>query len=215
MTDSDPYFEDINNQKTPFADEDFQGRESDKKGAPKNYRPPAELFFDYMQDSGDSGKSDDVSSSCPKTTDHRHDESSDVLWNKSSVNNTNGPAKRHTEIQYAALKPTTLGFENEKKLGHKVYRLRGYTTIGKVNRKYQMERQQRFLRNLLTVLLIIILIVILAVIYNPIKDMAEMRKILGDDGYFAKHTRPVAQQTGQTSEMVKPSESSSSTPSTS
>lgn len=93
--------------------------------------------------------------------------------------------KRSTDrFVYAGLEPTQRGYENEKKFGHRMYKLKGYTTYSKVKRKYQMERNQRLLRDLLTVIMIIILIVILAIIYNPFKNAAEFSKIFGWDSKF-------------------------------
>ncbi len=74
--------------------------------------------------------------------------------------------------------------ENERKLGHKVYRLKGYTTVDKVKRKHQQQKHQRSLRNLLTTLMIIIVLIILFVLYNPFKDSAEWKKITGMDSFL-------------------------------
>ncbi|NMA18677.1 MAG: hypothetical protein GX939_08050 [Clostridiaceae bacterium] len=94
------------------------------------------------------------------------------------------PKRSADRFVYAGLEPTQLGYENEKKFGHRMYKLKGYTTYSKVRRKYQMERNQRLLRDLLTVVMIIILIVILAIIYNPFKNAAEFSKIFGWDSKF-------------------------------
>jgi hypothetical protein len=71
--------------------------------------------------------------------------------------------------------------ETEKKLGHRVYRLKGYTTVDKVNRKYQQQTYQRNLRNVLTTLMIAIVLIILFILYNPFKDSDEWKKITGMD----------------------------------
>lgn len=102
------------------------------------------------------------------------------------------PKRRTDRIVYAGLEPTQRGYENEKKFGHRMYKLKGYTTYSKVKRKYQMERNQRLLRDLLTVLMIVILIVILAIIYNPFKDVAEFSKIFGWDSSFSDSTSTVS-----------------------
>lgn len=76
--------------------------------------------------------------------------------------------------------------ETEKKLGHRIYRLKGYTTVDKVNRKYQQQKFQRTLRNLLTTIMIIIVLVILFILYNPFKDKAEWKKITGMDSFLGE-----------------------------
>jgi|LSQX01.1.fsa_nt_gb hypothetical protein len=111
--------------------------------------------------------------------------------------------KRSTDrIIYAGLEPTQLGYENEKRFGHRMYKLKGYTTYSKVKRKYQMERNQRLLRDLLTVVMIIILIVILAIIYNPFKNAAEFSKMFGWDSKFED---PVPTEVTEVNEETRPS----------
>lgn len=83
---------------------------------------------------------------------------------------------------------TTLNADSQRKAGHRVFRLKGYTTVGKINRKFKQERQQRALRNILTTLMVILLLIILFVIYNPFKDMSEFRKISGEDSLYKKRT---------------------------
>jgi len=61
----------------------------------------------------------------------------------------------------------------------RVYRLQGYTTVAKVNRKRQSERQQRFLRRLLVFIVSILLIILLFNLYNPIKDISEWYRFIG------------------------------------
>lgn len=61
----------------------------------------------------------------------------------------------------------------------RVYRLKGYTTVAKINRKRQSERQQRFLRRVLLILFGILLAILLANVYNPIKDFSEWYRIVG------------------------------------
>ncbi|MDD2533670.1 MAG: hypothetical protein PHC86_03105 [Eubacteriales bacterium] len=67
-----------------------------------------------------------------------------------------------------------------KRVGQeRVYRLKGYTTVAKINRKRQSERQQRFLRRILLILFGFLLIILLANVYNPIKDFSEWYRIIG------------------------------------
>ena len=74
--------------------------------------------------------------------------------------------------------------DDDKRTGHRIYRLKGYTTVDKINRKFAQERYQRTLRNTLTFIMIVILLVILFVIYNPFTDVGELKKITGEDSYF-------------------------------
>jgi hypothetical protein len=61
----------------------------------------------------------------------------------------------------------------------RVYRLKGYTTVAKINRKRQSERQQRFLRRVLLILFGLLLAILLLNIYNPIQDLSEWYRIIG------------------------------------
>ncbi|NLK89599.1 MAG: hypothetical protein GX276_05600 [Clostridiaceae bacterium] len=64
----------------------------------------------------------------------------------------------------------------------RVYRLKGYTKVAKVNRKYQSERQQNVLRRLLFFVIIVLVIILLVKLYNPIQDLSEWYRILGIQG---------------------------------
>lgn len=67
-----------------------------------------------------------------------------------------------------------------KRVGkERVYRLKGYTTVAKINRKRQSERQQRFLRRILFILFAFLLVILLANVYNPIRDFTEWYRIIG------------------------------------
>ncbi len=61
----------------------------------------------------------------------------------------------------------------------RVYRLKGYTTVAKINRKRQSERQQRFLRRALLILFAVLLAILLLNVYNPIQDLSEWYRIIG------------------------------------
>ncbi|NCA97824.1 MAG: hypothetical protein EOM08_00675 [Clostridia bacterium] len=61
----------------------------------------------------------------------------------------------------------------------RVYRLKGYTTVAKINRKRQSERQQRFLRRILLILFAVLLAILLMNVYNPIQDLSEWYRIIG------------------------------------
>lgn len=103
-----------------------------------------------------------------------------------------------------------VSLESQKKAGHRVFRLKGYTTVGKINRKFKQERQQRLLRNALTTLMVIILLIILVAIYNPFRDMSEFRKISGEDSLYKNRTTTTSTDTSDAS-STSSSESSSQT----
>jgi hypothetical protein len=93
-----------------------------------------------------------------------------------------------TRITNFYRRDTALNADSQRKSGHRVFRLKGYTTVGKINRKFAQERQQRTLRNILTTLMVILLLILLFVIYNPFKDMSEFRKISGEDSLYKSKT---------------------------
>ncbi len=82
--------------------------------------------------------------------------------------------------------PVRGSVKEDARTGHKIYRLKGYTTVDKINRKFQQERNQRSLRNILTFLMIVILLVILIAIYNPFTNIDELKKISGEDSLYKK-----------------------------
>lgn len=79
------------------------------------------------------------------------------------------------------------GFRKQRKVDRsirrnsreRVYRLKGYTTIAKVNRKRQSEERQRLLRRLLIGIIAILTLFLLFQIYNPVKDLSEWYRVLG------------------------------------
>lgn len=88
----------------------------------------------------------------------------------------------------AGLSDGNLDLESQIKTGARIYRLKGFTTVARIKRKFKQENRQRKIRNLLTVMVIILFIIILLVIYNPIKDIPEWRKILGLDSAYGEQT---------------------------
>jgi len=82
--------------------------------------------------------------------------------------------------------PVRGSIKEDARTGHRIYRLKGYTTVDKINRKFQQERNQRTLRNILTFLMIIILLVIVIAIYNPFTNIDEWKKISGEDSLYKK-----------------------------
>jgi hypothetical protein len=63
----------------------------------------------------------------------------------------------------------------------RVYRLKGYTTMAKINRKRQSERQQRLLRHILIVIVVMLVVILMFNLYNPIRNLAEWYRIIGVD----------------------------------
>lgn len=61
----------------------------------------------------------------------------------------------------------------------KVYRLRGYTTISRVNKKIQAEQNQRLLRNVLVAAIFAMILAILLIIFNPFRDLREILRMIG------------------------------------
>ena len=61
----------------------------------------------------------------------------------------------------------------------KVYRLRGYTTTARVDKKVRGEQNQRSLRNLLVAAICLLILVVLLIIYNPFRDLREIFRIIG------------------------------------
>jgi hypothetical protein len=90
--------------------------------------------------------------------------------------------------------PARGSIQEDARTGHRIFRLKGYTTVDKINRKFQQERNQRTLRSLLTFLMILIFLVILFAIYNPFTNLEEMRKISGDDSFYKKQQESVTQE---------------------
>lgn len=91
--------------------------------------------------------------------------------------------------------PVRGSVDEDKRTGHRIYRLKGYTTVDKINRKFAQERAQRTLRNILTFLMIVILLVILFVIYNPFTNVDELKKISGEKSYYNQHKSTETTQT--------------------
>lgn len=65
----------------------------------------------------------------------------------------------------------------------RVYRLKGYTTVDKINRKRQSEKRQRLLRRVLISIIALLTLILLFQLYNPFKDMTEWYRILGVDSF--------------------------------
>lgn len=61
----------------------------------------------------------------------------------------------------------------------KVYRLRGYTTISRVDKKIRAEQNQRLLRNVLVAAIFAMILAILLIIFNPFRDLREILRMIG------------------------------------
>jgi hypothetical protein len=120
------------------------------------------------------------------------DDRGHVRQQRSPVLNSDRRSDTMTRITNFYRRDTALNADSQRKSGHRVFRLKGYTTVGKINRKFAQERQQRTLRNILTTLMVILLLIILFVIYNPFKDMSEFRKISGEDSLYKSRTTTTA-----------------------
>ncbi|MEA4888310.1 MAG: hypothetical protein VB070_02440 [Clostridiaceae bacterium] len=89
------------------------------------------------------------------------------------------PVEYTSGINQATRKPHKK-FKPIKRLSRqRVYRLKGYTTVAKINHKRQSERQQRLLRHLLIVFITVLLVMLLFYLYKPVKDLTELYRIIG------------------------------------
>jgi len=61
----------------------------------------------------------------------------------------------------------------------RVYKLRGYTTTSRVDKKVSAEQNQRLIRNFLVAAVFVLIIAILLIIYNPLKDIKELFRMIG------------------------------------
>lgn len=94
-------------------------------------------------------------------------------------------SRKHTFLT-KYYEPVRGSIKEDARTGHRIYRLKGYTTVDKINRKFQQERNQRTLRTILTFLMLVILLVILFAIYNPFANVDELKKITGEDSLYKK-----------------------------
>ncbi|MFA6736604.1 MAG: hypothetical protein WCR87_06780 [Saccharofermentanales bacterium] len=61
----------------------------------------------------------------------------------------------------------------------RVYKLRGYTTVSRVDKKINREQTHRLLRNFLVAAVFVLVIAILLLIFNPLKDIKEFFRMIG------------------------------------
>lgn len=61
----------------------------------------------------------------------------------------------------------------------RVYRLRGYTTTTRVDKKVHAEQNQRTLRNILVAAICALILVVLLIVFNPFKDLREIFRMIG------------------------------------
>ncbi len=69
------------------------------------------------------------------------------------------------------------GFKNFRK--PKVYKLRGYTTTSRVDKKVRSEQNQRTLRNILVAAICALILTILFIVFNPFRDLKEIFRMIG------------------------------------
>lgn len=77
---------------------------------------------------------------------------------------------------------TTKSDGKEKKFVFKkprVYKLRGYTTTSRVDKKVKAEANHRLIRNFLVAAVFVLIIAILLIIFNPLKDIQELFRLIG------------------------------------
>jgi hypothetical protein len=88
----------------------------------------------------------------------------------------------------------------------RVYRLKGYTTVAKINRKRQSERQQRLLRHILIIIVVVLVVILMFNLYNPIRNLAEWYRIIGVDKIAdltkIQTTAPMTTTSGTTSSSI-------------
>ncbi len=71
-------------------------------------------------------------------------------------------------------------FKFLRKIGKpRIYKLRGYTTTSRVDRKVSREQNKRLIRNFLIGAIFILVIAILLLIFNPLKDLQELFRMIG------------------------------------
>jgi len=70
-----------------------------------------------------------------------------------------------------------MGFKNISK--PKVYRLRGYTTTTRIDKKVRAEQKQRTLRNILVAAIFVLIMAVLLIVFNPFKDLREIFRMIG------------------------------------
>lgn len=71
-----------------------------------------------------------------------------------------------------------------EKSGSKIYKLVGYTTVGKINRTFEKEHRQIVLRKFLVTAIIVLVLLIGFIILNPFKSTSDIKRILGIDSKF-------------------------------
>lgn len=88
-----------------------------------------------------------------------------------------------------------LTLADQRKLGARIYHLKSYTTVGKINRKFHQDKRQQLLRNILALVMLIVILVIIFVVYNPIRDIVDVRKMLGINSPFMSIPTETVNQT--------------------
>ena len=74
-------------------------------------------------------------------------------------------------------KTSMKGMKNFRK--PRIYRLRGYTTTARVDKKVRSEQSQRSLRNILVGAICLLILFVLLIVFNPFRDLKEIFRIIG------------------------------------
>lgn len=90
--------------------------------------------------------------------------------------------QRNAQGQFIAPKKRGFRFFTLKRQGpHKLYRLKGYTTVAELEKQWKNRRRnQRFVRLLIT-LIIVIVLVLLYYWINPVPKIREFIRIIGGE----------------------------------
>lgn len=146
---------------------------------------------------------------------------SDLTVKKGSSQNTSPEETDDQPVRPAARSTSSKVMKSKPIRRHgrqKVYRLKGYTTVAKVNRKRQAERQQRLLRRALLFVIVIVAIILMYNYINPFKNIAEWYRFIGvsslSEIISGKTTGPLI-TTGSPETTIEISESAATTEATS
>lgn len=93
-----------------------------------------------------------------------------------------GRAAAESQAQARAKESTP--WDEDHKNGARVYKMIGYTTSARVDRKFVLEARQRKLRKILVYVLALTIVGMILAINKPIKNIGEFKRILGIDSLF-------------------------------
>ena len=61
----------------------------------------------------------------------------------------------------------------------KIYRLKGYSTVTRINKKFRVERYQRRMRSVLVIAFVILLLTLFLIWTKPFQDLSEYFRMFG------------------------------------